>query len=72
MHTLNLRVSRQIGLGGGRKAQILAEAFNPFNSTVFSFGAEFVDFIPGRSSSLLVPRRTIKPRTLRLGLRLRF
>ena len=72
MHTLNVRVSRAIGLGAGLKAQVLAEAFNPLNATVFSFGAEFVDYVPGRAGSFLTPRRTIKPRTLRLGLRLSF
>lgn len=75
IHTLNLRVSRTIRLGRlgeGVTAQVLAEAFNPFNTTVFSFGAEFVDFTPGRTDNFLVPRRSIKPRTMRLGLRLTF
>jgi hypothetical protein len=72
IHTLNLRVSRTIRLGEGVTAQVLAEAFNPFNTTVFSFGAEFVDFTPGRTGNFLVPRRSIKPRTMRLGLRLTF
>lgn len=72
IHTLNLRVSRTFALVGRLRAQVLAEAFNPLNTTVFSFGAEFVDFVPGRTGSFLVPRRTIRPRTMRLGLRLSF
>ena len=72
IHTLNLRVSRTFSLVRSLNAQVLAEAFNPLNTTVFSFGAEFVDFVPGRTGSFLVPRRTIRPRTVRLGLRLIF
>lgn len=71
-YSLNLRLSRQIRLNERIVAHLLAEAFNPLNSTVFSFGAEFVDFNPGRTTNFLVPRRTIKPRTMRLGVRLTF
>jgi hypothetical protein len=70
--TLNLRLSRAFHLTESRKAEIQIEAFNPFNSTVFSFGAEFVDFTPNGLSNFLAPRRTIKPRSMRIGLKIEF
>lgn len=66
IHTLNLRLSRSFKLGEKRELQFQVEAFNPLNTTVFSFGAEYVDYDD------LAPRRTIKPRTMRLGLRYEF
>ena len=53
------------------------------NKTVFSFGAEFINFDslrPGASveqrrafaDTFLVPTRTLRPRTVRVGLRLDF
>ncbi|MDQ3013894.1 MAG: TonB-dependent receptor, partial [Acidobacteriota bacterium] len=71
-YTLNLRLSRSFRLTEGRKLEFQIEAFNPFNSTVFNFGAEYVDFAPSLLSDFLVPPRTIKPRTLRAGLKLHF
>jgi hypothetical protein len=52
-YTLNLRLSREFRFSENRKTELLVEAFNPFNSTVFSFGAEFVDFTP---SAWAIPR----------------
>jgi hypothetical protein len=71
-HTLNLRLSREFSLAEKRRLTWQLEAFNPFNTTVFSFGAEFVNFTPTSLGNFLVPPRTVKPRTLRLGLRLEF
>ena len=71
-HTLNLRLSREFQLAEKRHVTWQMEAFNPFNSTVFSFGAEFVNFNPASLGNFMVPPRTIKPRTLRLGLRFEF
>ena len=71
-HLLNLRVARTFALSERSKLQLQAEAFNPFNTTVFSFGAEFVDYTPTGLGDFLVPVRTVKPRTMRLGLRLEF
>lgn len=71
-HTLNLRLSRQFRIQESRKLEFQLEAFNPLNSTVFSFGAEFVDYSPTSLSNFLVPARTVKPRTMRLGLKLEF
>jgi hypothetical protein len=52
--------------------QLHVEAFNPLNQTTFQFGAEFIDFHPTGEATFLMPRRTIRPRTLRLGLRFEF
>lgn len=71
-YTLNLRASRGFQLAERRRLELQAEAFNPFNATVFSFGAEFVDFAPTGLGNFLVPPRTVKPRTMRLGLKLEF
>lgn len=71
-HALNLRLSREFQLAEKRRVTWQAEAFNPLNATVFSFGAEFVNFVPTSPSNFMVPLRTIKPRTLRLGLRFEF
>ena len=61
----------------------LVEFDNVLNKTVFSFGSEFIDFNSfGPTSSdttrqafldsFLVPTRTMRPRQIRLGLRLDF
>lgn len=71
-HSLNLRVSRELSIGEKGRIEWQIEAFNPLNSTVFSFGAEFVDFNPSSPGTFLVPRRTVRPRTLRLGVRVDF
>ncbi len=71
-YTLNLRLSREFRFAEKRKVEFLIEAFNPLNSAVFSFGAEFVDFTPSGLGNFLVPQRTVKPRTMRLGLKFDF
>jgi hypothetical protein len=71
-YTLNLRLSREFRFTARRKAEFLIEAFNPLNSSVFSFGAEFVDFTPSGLGAFLVPPRTVKPRTMRVGLKFDF
>jgi hypothetical protein len=71
-HTLNLRLSREFQLAEKRRVTWQLEAFNPLNTTVLSFGAEFVNFNPNSLGNFMVPPRTIKPRTLRLGLRFDF
>jgi hypothetical protein len=71
-YTLNLRLSRSYQLAESRKLEFQLETFNPLNSTVFSFGAEFVDFTPSSLGDFLVPPRTVKPRTMRLGVKLEF
>lgn len=64
--TLNLRLSREFRIYESRSIQLNLEAFNPMNQTVFSFGSEYVNY------NSLVPKRTMKPRTLRLGIKFDF
>jgi hypothetical protein len=71
-YTLNLRLSRIFNLDERRKTEIQIEAFNPLNSTVFNFGAEYVDYSPAGLGGFLTPRRTIKPRTMRVGVKFEF
>ena len=71
-HSLNLRLSRVFHVLERVRVAPLLEAFNPLNTPVFSFGAEFVDFTPTGAGDFLVPRRTLKPRLLRVGVRLEF
>ncbi len=72
LHSMNLRASRLFNLGEHRKLTPQVEVFNPLNSTVFNFGAEYVDFAPNSLGAFLVPSRTLKARTMRLGLRFEF
>jgi carboxypeptidase family protein/TonB-dependent receptor-like protein len=67
-YTLNLRLARELAFGERGKAELQVEAFNPFNATVFSFGSEFIEFGSAGLGDFLTPRRTVKPRTLRVGL----
>ena len=71
-HTINLRASRVFNLGERRKLTPQIEVFNPLNETIFNFGAEFVDFSPTSLGNFLAPARTLKARTMRLGLRFEF
>jgi hypothetical protein len=71
-YTLNLRLAREFKFTENRKVELQIEAFNPFNATVFSFGSEFIDFGATGLGDFLTPRRTVKPRTMRLGLRFDF
>ena len=71
-HALNLRASREFRLTERLRIEWQLEAFNPLNETVFSFGAEFVDFTPAGAGDFLTPARTVKPRTLRTGVKLAF
>jgi hypothetical protein len=57
----DLNVARQI-----RRARLSVEFDNVLNKTVFSFGSEFINF----DDSFLVPKRTMRPRQVRLGLRI--
>lgn len=71
-YTLNLRLAREFKFTERGKAELQIEAFNPFNATVFSFGSEFIDFGPTGLGDFLAPRRTVRPRTMRVGLRFDF
>ncbi|HKC85483.1 MAG TPA: TonB-dependent receptor [Blastocatellia bacterium] len=68
VYTLNLRLAREFAFGERTRAELQVEAFNPFNATVFSFGSEFINFAATGLGDFLTPRRTVKPRTMRVGL----
>ena len=79
----DLSVTREFKITDRIKLRPIAEFDNVLNKTVFSFGSEFIDFTalgPNSSAvtkqafldSFLVATRTLRPRQIRLGLRLDF
>jgi len=60
---LDLNVTREI-----RRARLSVEFDNVLNKTVFSFGSEFIN----SDETFLVPKRTMRPRQVRLGLKIDF
>ena len=60
---LDLNVTREI-----RRVRLSVEFDNVLNKTVFSFGSEFINF----DDSFLVPQRTVRPRQIRIGLKIDF
>jgi hypothetical protein len=61
---LDLNVAREIR----RCVRVSVEFDNMLNKTVFSFGSEFINL----DESFLVPKRTMRPRQVRLGLKIDF
>ena len=79
----DLNVSREFKFNEHVRLRPVVEFDNVLNKTVFSFGSEFIDFNAfGPTSSdttrqafidsFLVPTRTMRPRQIRIGLRLDF
>jgi hypothetical protein len=79
----DLNVTREFRLSEHTRLRPSIEFDNVLNQTVFSFGAEFINFNPLRPDAtpaqrqaffdtFLVPTRTLRPRTMRLGLRFDF
>lgn len=79
----DLNLAREFKVGERVRLRPTVEIDNVLNATVFSFGSEFIDFSAfGPTStptarqafidSFLVPTRTMRPRQIRLGLRLDF
>ena len=79
----DLSVTREFKLNERVRLRPVVEFDNILNATVFSFGSEFIDFNSfGPTSSpatrqafidsFLVPTRTMRPRQIRLGVRLDF
>ena len=79
----DLSLSRDFGFNDRVRFRALMEFDNVLNKTVFSFGSEFINFnalSPTASpaqrqafmDTFLVPTRTMRPRQLRLGLRISF
>jgi hypothetical protein len=80
---LDLNVTRELGLGDGLRLRPTVEFDNVLNKTVFSFGSEFINFstfaptaTPEQRQtfldSFLVTTRTLRPRQVRIGVRLDF
>lgn len=59
---LDLNVMREI-----RRVRLSVEFDNVLNKTVFSFGSEFINV-----DEFLVPKRTMRPRQIRIGLKIDF
>ncbi|HEY0006873.1 MAG TPA: TonB-dependent receptor [Pyrinomonadaceae bacterium] len=81
--TFDLNLTREFRLSERVRLKPLIEIDNVLNKTVLSFGAEFINFnalAPTATAeqreavmdSFLVPTRTLRPRQLRLGIRLDF
>lgn len=81
----DLSVTRTINFGedGRLRLRPMVEFENVLNHAAFSFGAEFINFTAAGAGadpatrqafleSFLVPSRTLRPRTVRLGLRFDF
>jgi hypothetical protein len=67
--SVSLRVSRTLTLTERIRARAAIDVYNPFNSTVFSFGAEFIN---RDDADFLLARRTGRPRIVELSLKLSF
>ncbi|PYP89578.1 MAG: hypothetical protein DMF61_02600 [Blastocatellia bacterium AA13] len=67
--TIDLRASRVFAINEKLKLTTAVDAFNVFNNTVFNFGAEFIE---ESDQDFLKPRRTQRPRTIHLSLKLQF
>ena len=67
LFVFDMNVTRNIHLTERVVLRPSVEFDNVLNKTVFSFGSEFID-----SSEFLVAKRTMRPREIRLGLRLDF
>ena len=79
----DLNLTRDFKLSERVRLRPILEFDNVLNATVFSFGSEFIDFnafSPAASAAtrqnfidnFLVPTRTMRPRQIRLGMRLDF
>jgi hypothetical protein len=83
LFVFDLNVTREFQIGERVRIRPLIEFDNVLNKTVFSFGAEFVNFnalSPTSSNeqrqafleSFLLATRTMRPRQIRLGIRIEF
>ncbi|MBV8858118.1 MAG: TonB-dependent receptor [Acidobacteria bacterium] len=83
LFAFDLSVGREFRLSERSRLRPTIEADNLLNKTVYTFGAEFINFDalrPGATeeqrrafaNAFLVPTRTMRPRSLRVGLRLEF
>ena len=63
----DLNVTREFSLTGGVRIRPSVEFDNVLNKTVFSFGSEFIS-----AESFLMATRTMRPRQIRVGLKIDF
>ena len=76
--TFDMNVTRTFKLGERIRLRPSAEFDNILNATVFSFGAQFIDFVPSAAATtaayqnLLIPTRTYRQRQIRFGLKFDF
>ena len=62
---LDLNVTQEIRVSEGLRLRPSVEFDNVLNKTVFSFGSEFID-------SSAIPKRTMRPREIRIGIKIDF
>jgi hypothetical protein len=67
--SINVRASRTFVIGDSIRIRPAVDVFNVFNNTIFSFGSEFID---RDDSDFLLPRRTQRPRTVVLSVKVSF
>jgi hypothetical protein len=67
LFVFDLNVTREIRVSERVRLRPSVEFDNVLNKTVFSFGSEFINF-----DSFLVATRTMRPRQVRIGLRIDF
>ncbi|MET0650107.1 MAG: carboxypeptidase regulatory-like domain-containing protein [Pyrinomonadaceae bacterium] len=83
LFAFNLNVEREFRAGERARLRPAVEVDNLLNKTVYTFGAEFINFNALRptataeqrrafADTFLVPTRTLRPRSLRVGVRLDF
>lgn len=83
LYAFDLSVERTFRLSARARLRPTIEFDNVLNQTVYTFGAEFIDFNALRpdatdaqrqafAETFLVPTRTTRPRSIRVGLRLDF
>lgn len=70
LFVFDLNVTREFRLLGRGRLRASVEFDNVLNKTVFSFGSEFINL--SAFDSFLVAKRTMRPRQIRLGLRIDF
>jgi hypothetical protein len=81
--TFDINITREFRLSERLRLRPNIEIDNPLNKTVYTFGAEFINFNalrPAASAeqrrafldSVLVPTRTLRPRSIRVGLKFDF
>jgi hypothetical protein len=67
LFVLDLNVTREFQIGERVRLRPSVEFDNVLNKTVFSFGSEFID-----ASDFLVAKRTMRPRQIRVGIRVEY